>query len=106
MKRLQNPFAERTTFTYDDAGRLTEQQLGNSTRATHTYDAANRLTFVQNVKSDNSVLDGLVYDYDHAGNRKSLLEASGIRTTWTYDATNQLTNELRGGPGTLGWVPL
>ena len=97
MQWVQNPFAEFTTFTYDNASRLTQQRLGNSTRATHAYDAADRLMLVQNLKSDNTVLSSFNYQYDKVGNRTSVVESNGDRVTWIYDLTYRLRNEHRSG---------
>lgn len=97
LATVRNPFGERTTLAYDNAGRRTLKLLANSTRASFTYDDANQLLTVANLDSTPAYIDRLDYGYDEAGNRTSMLEFSGARTTWTYDDTNQLLSEHRAG---------
>jgi YD repeat-containing protein len=95
---LVNPQGDRTTFSYDAAGRRTLTELTNGTRASYTYDAASRVQQLYNLKADGSVILGLTYEHDPVGNPTSMLESSGDRVTWTYDAADRLTREQRSGP--------
>ena len=94
---LENPAGDRTSFSYDAAGRRTAEMLANGTRGSYTYDAASRLVLLDNLKSDFSAISSFDYAYDAAGNRIRVIEADGDRTTWTYDAATRLTAEHRSG---------
>jgi YD repeat-containing protein len=97
ITQVQNPQGDRTSYSYDDAGRRTLKKMSNGTRASFSYDAAGNLTKLYNLKSDGSVISSFDYSYDKVGNRTAVLEADGSRVTWSYDATYQLTGEHRTG---------
>src|SRR5206468_2479193 len=91
------PQAQRTSWTYDAASRVTVQRLANGTRASYSYDDANQILRLANVKSDSTTISSFDYRYDPVGNRNRIIESSGIRVTWSYDADYQLTRERRSG---------
>ena len=97
ISHLVNPQGDRTTISYDAAGRPTLTELGNATRASYTYEDASQVTQLYTLKADDSVIIGLTYEHDWAGNPIGMLESSGDRVTWTYDAAGQLTREQRSG---------
>jgi len=97
LDHLINPQDERTTYTFDAVGHTTEMELANGTRAIYTYDALGQLTWLDNVKSDDTVISSFDYSYDNVGNRTGVVEAGGDRVTWIYDDTYQLTREERTG---------
>ena len=97
IQALENPWNERTTFSYDNAGRRTVKKLANGTRASMTYDDANELTVLTNMDSTGSYISRYDYKYDAVGNRTEVLEVDASRVTWGYDGTNQLLAEHRTG---------
>jgi YD repeat-containing protein len=94
---VQNPQGDRTSYSYDPAGRRTVKEMANGTRASFSYDPAGNVTKLYNLKSDGTVLSSFDYAYDKVGNRTAVLEADGSRVTWSYDNTYQLTGEHRTG---------
>jgi len=97
LRTLTNPNSEVTTWSYDNAGGVTTQELGNGARATYSYDNASRTTGVTHRKADNTLISSFAYSYDNGGNRRTVTENSGDVVTWTYDNANQLTREQRNG---------
>src|SRR5262249_17051315 len=97
ISKLVNPWNERTTFAYDNGSRRTVQLNANTTRASYTYDAADRLTRLAHIKTDGTTLSSFDYALDAVGKRMRVAEANGDRVTWTYDDTYQLRRELRSG---------
>ena len=71
--------------------------LANGTRTTYAYDDSGKVTAVVHQKSDATTITRFDYAYDAAGNRTSVLEWGGDRVTWTYDDADQLTRERRSG---------
>ena len=100
LQVVVNPESERTTLTYDEAGRLTRRQLANGTLASLSYDAANQLTVLENLKGA-TVLSRYTYSYDNVGNRTQVLEGGTSVVTWTYDETDRLKTEKRSGTGSF-----
>lgn len=76
-------------FSYDEAGNLTKDDLGNS----YVYDAENRLTKVFN--GDNSLV--AQYFYDGNGWRVKKV-AQGVTTRFVYDQGGRLLAEYEGEP--------
>ncbi|MBL8194619.1 MAG: hypothetical protein JNM06_12565, partial [Blastocatellia bacterium] len=76
-------------FSYDEAGNLTKDDLGNS----YVYDAENRLTQVFN--GDNSLV--AEYFYDGNGWRVKKI-ANGVTTRFVYDQGGRLLAEYIGEP--------
>jgi len=92
------PFSERTTYSYDDAGRRTVQRNANGTRVSMAYDAASQATQVFHRTSAGATVLQLDYRYDNGGNRNVMIEGgSTARVTWSYDKQNQLLGEHRTG---------
>ena len=95
---MANPQAQRATYSYDAASRVTGIHFANTTRASYAYDNADRLLrAVANLTSTNTTLSSFSYALDAVGNRKHVVESTGNRVTWTYDNTYQLKNEQRSG---------
>jgi RHS repeat-associated protein len=65
------PLVATTNYTYDDSGRITNEQHVNSTGGN---------------------LDNFTYTYDAAGNLQTEVR-NGITTTYTYDADNQVLTD-------------
>ena len=94
---MTNPQAQRATWSYDAASRVTGIHFANTTRASYSYDNANRLLRVANLSSTSTTLSSFSYALDAVGNRLRVVESTGNRVTWSYDNTYQLRNEQRSG---------
>jgi RHS repeat-associated protein len=94
---VTNPQAQRATWSYDAASRVTGIHYANTTRTSYLYDNASRLLRVANLSSTSTTLSSFSYALDPVGNRLRVVESSGNRVTWSYDKTYQLTNEQRSG---------
>ena len=97
LTSLLNPFSERTTWAYDAAGRATTITLANGTRTTMGYDDASQVTLIRHSKSDDTQVAKYEYSYNDAGVRTSVLEGNSDRVTWSYDNAWRLTREQRSG---------
>ena len=75
--------------------RLTDD--GNGTWVSYTYDDAGRLTQLVNLKSDNTTLSSFAYGLDNTGKRTGQTEANGDVVTYSYDNAYHLTGEQRSG---------
>jgi RHS repeat-associated protein len=96
MTSLANPYSETTSWTYDDANRVTRQTFSSGAYDAFGYDSRNRQTSVDHKKSDNSLISGESYVYDDAGNLTSATKG-GTTTSYTYDNVDQLLTESRTG---------
>jgi YD repeat-containing protein len=94
---VANPQAQRATWSYDAASRVTGIHYANTTRTSYLYDNASRLLRVANLSSTSTTLSSFSYALDPVGNRPRVVESSGNRVTWSYDKTYQLKNEQRSG---------
>ena len=92
-----NPQAQRATWSYDAASRVTGIHYANTTRTSYLYDNASRLLRVLNLSSTSTTLSSFSYALDAVGNRQRVVESTGNRVTWSYDKTYQLKNEQRSG---------
>ena len=97
LTSLLNPFSERTTWAYDAAGRATTITLANGTRTTMGYGDASQVTLIRHSKSDDTQVAKYEYSYNDAGVRTSVLEGNSDRVTWSYDNAWRLTREARSG---------
>jgi RHS repeat-associated protein len=89
-----NGAAPLVTYGYDGDGKLISKALENGTATTYTYDDAARLTQVKHVK-DATVLAQFDYALDAVGNRtqKAVNGAMPNRTeNYGYDAVDQLVS--------------
>jgi len=88
------------TMTYDTRGNLltsTEQDDPNGpATTTFTYDDANRVTQIQYAKPDNTLIETIAYTYDANGNRTSKTSgaANAPETPFSasYDQANRMTS--------------
>ena len=80
---MANPQAQRATWSYDAASRVTGIHFANTTRASYLYDNADRLLRVANLTSTNTTLSSFSYALDAVGNRLRVVESTGNRVTWT-----------------------
>ncbi|WP_205304450.1 RHS repeat-associated core domain-containing protein [Nonomuraea montanisoli] len=83
-------------YTYDKASRLTSMAYGASgARRSYTYDSLNRLTKDQLTTSSNSPIASIEYGYDLNDNliSKSTTGTAGTSTNaYTYDQSDRLTS--------------
>lgn len=75
------------SYTYDDAGRITEATWPDGTALTFTYDADGNLTGSVNRRGD-----GVTSTYDAQGRLLSQSDGSAGATTYTYDAQGRLVS--------------
>ena len=86
---------ETTTFSYDNANRMTGQTNANGSTVTNTYDNANRTTDVLHKTSANATLAHYAYAYDGVNNVTTRTDTDGTVTTFGYDSSDQVTSEAR-----------
>ncbi len=97
--RSQHP-EEKTSYTYDLAGRLATVTNSMHEATAHGYDPAGRLTSISNLTAWGAVARTRSFGYDPAGNRTSSTDGNGLTTSYTYDAANQLTTLVEPVDGT------
>ena len=86
LNRLQtvtDPDSSSTTYTYDAVGNRMSVDYPNGTSADYTYNSLNRLTYLENSRSDNSIISSYTYMLGPAGNRVKVVEDTG-RTVERY----------------------
>jgi RHS repeat-associated protein len=87
---------QATSYEWDAANRMAVKVLPNGIRQEFQYDDADRMTGITYHKSDQSVIEEIVYAYDAAGQviSRRLSQASIVETpfTATYDAVNRMTS--------------
>ncbi len=94
--------ANRTVYSYDNVGNLSNVGLPNSVGVTYQYDTLNRLNTMQTSGTKVGLISQ-VFSYNYqvggGGNRLSVQEApqvghiTGRAVTWGYDDTYKLINE-------------
>ena len=94
-----------TTYSYDDAGRMTTSTLPSGTGivSTYTYDPSwgrtDRLTNIAHVKGGSTTVASVDYTLDDVGNRTQRVDQQGTHT-YAYDDLNRLTSVTYPGPST------
>ncbi len=96
LTQLTNWNSESTSWIYDNASRTTRQTIASGANTDYGYDSRNRQTSVSHKKSDGTVLSSESYVYDNAGNMSSKTVGS-TTTTYGYDNIDQLLSETRTG---------
>jgi RHS repeat-associated protein len=89
-----DPGSVHTTYTYDPAGRKTQQNLPNGVIVQYSYDQLNRLLSINQSKNGVTPLASYTYTLDKAGNRTGVTEGSGRTISWGYDNAYRLTSEV------------
>jgi YD repeat-containing protein len=89
-----DPTGVHTTYTYDPAGRRTQQNLPNGVIVQYGYDNLNRLLTINQSKNGTTPLASYTYTLDKAGNRTGVTEGSGRTISWAYDNAYRLTSEV------------
>ncbi len=84
-------FAGNFTLTYDAAGRRTQLAYPNGTTAAYTYDANGNLTLIRHANSGDITLAATSYTYNSINNRITRNTAG-----YTYDAVSRLTYSTAG----------
>ncbi len=78
------------TFSYDNAGNLTEAAYPNGTEALFTYDNANRVTAIDSLKTAGGNIRSYRYAYDPNGRRTQMTVDGTDVSTYGYDDLGQL----------------
>jgi RHS repeat-associated protein len=86
------------TYTYDAAGRITQEQEAHS-KYVFGYDYANELTSVNDQGTTGLPQVTLTYAYDGDGNRTSLDDSLGGLYSYTYDVRNEVVTVTLSGTG-------
>ncbi len=81
--------ASIVTYTYDPAGLLTHEVMGNGTSTIYTYNPAGELTNEVNNAPGGAVNSQFAYTYDADGDVLTATTAAGT-TTYGYDADDEL----------------
>ena len=84
---VDNRLGGTTTYSYDAASNLATAAYPNGLQSTFTYDELNRLTAL------NSPAASYSYQLGAVGNRTQMTESTGRTVNWSYDNINRLTNE-------------
>jgi len=83
-------------YEWDNASRLTAKVLPNGIRQEYIYDNASRLVAIYFRKSDNTLIDSIVYGYDANGRRVSRTTGllSNVETPMqgSYDEASRMTS--------------
>ncbi len=82
-----------TVYTYDAVGNRASVSYPNGTQALYSYDNLNRLTYLENLRSDASVISSYQYTLGATGNRLAIAEDTGRTVDYTYDLLYRLTQE-------------
>ncbi|MEX0781887.1 MAG: RHS repeat domain-containing protein [Dehalococcoidia bacterium] len=84
-------------YAYDDAGRMTTKTLpsGTAVVSSYTYDNADRLTEIEHVKGGTTTLASVSYTLDDVGNRTQRVDQQGTHT-YEYDDLYRLTEVTSG----------
>ena len=86
------------TYTYDPAGLLVKETMGNGTSTTYTYNHADELMNLVNNATGGAVNAQFAYTYNPDGEVTSMTTAAGT-TTYGYDADGELISVAApGGP--------
>lgn len=94
---------QTTTYEWDAASRLSQKTLPNGIRQQLAYDEANRLLSITYKRSDESVMEEILYAYDANGQRT--VKSSGSPSlkdsafSASYDAANRMSGIVL-NPGT------
>ncbi len=96
LTSLVNPYSETTTWDYDAADRCTKQTFDTGFYTSFGYDTRDRLTSLTHKNSSNSTISSESYVYDDASNLYTKT-VDGTTTTYGYDNADQLTSESRSG---------
>ncbi len=93
---------EKTTYTYDEIGRLSQKNFANGVSQAYTYMSGGNLESMVSTDKE-GVLDKYFYSYDNSGlinkidrNRRGLEAVSG-RYEYSYDAIGRLTKSTHDG---------
>ncbi len=99
MNSVTDWLTRQTSYTYDNARRLTKTQYPNTVWTDYGYDNVDRLTSVVNKKTGPITLSSFTYALDATGNRTQMADLSGTHS-YQYDALYRLTQVTYPGPQT------
>ena len=83
---VKNPAGKVITYSYYDDDRRKETTEPGGGLFTYTYDNAGRIETIRNPQDDRTT-----YQYDNADRRTVILRANSVRTSILYDAASQVT---------------
>jgi RHS repeat-associated protein len=93
LASVADPDGGVTSYTYDSVGNRAGVTYPNGSAAGYTYDSLNRLTYLENARSDLTLISSYTYTLGPAGNRLSVAENGGRTVDYTYDALYRLVEE-------------
>jgi len=82
-----------TSYAYDANGKRASVSYPNGTTSFYTYDSLNRLTYMENVRSNNTIISSYSYTLGLSGNRTQVVEHNGRTVDYVYDDRYRLTQE-------------
>ena len=82
-----------TVYTYDAAGNRASVNYPNGSLTSYSYDSLNRLIYLENSRSDTSIISSYQYTLGAAGNRTRIVEHDGRTVDYVYDALYRLVSE-------------
>jgi len=87
-------YGHMTGYEYNIHGKPHITTNGNGTVSENIYDELGRLTYLENRKSDGTVISSYSYSLDNIGNRTMVIENSGKTVEYVYDVLHRLTQEI------------
>ena len=94
LSSVTDPNGGITTYAYDPVGNRASVTYPNGTVAKYTYNTLNRLTYLENSRSDASIISSYTYTLGPNGNRIKVVEDNGRTVDYTYDNLYRLTGEM------------
>ena len=106
LDEAEDPLNHVTSYTYDDAGRLTGTLNFNGTTTEYGYDNADRLTSLQNKKTDATTISTYAYTLDANGNRTRIEKQEPLIANIPASTTNYSYNPEKNRLTTINTTPL
>jgi RHS repeat-associated protein len=86
-----------STYTYDNADRLTQLALTGANTTTNAYNNADEITSLTIKDHSNAQVQQYTYTYDNGGNRTQQTDQSSNNTNLGYDQANRMISWSGGG---------
>lgn len=94
LSSVADPNGGITTYVYDLVGNRASVTYPNGTVAKYTYNTLNRLTYLENSRSDASIISSYTYTLGPNGNLIKAVEDNGRTADYAYDNLYRLTGEM------------